>query len=69
MNILIYIFLGEQEPVELTRLQAQLYALAADQDTFLAEPHAGKKSSLKYRTTLNKDTGYFTNYLIILYSF
>ena len=55
MNILIYIFLGEQEPVELTRLQAQLYALAADQDTFLAEPHAGKKSFLKYRTTLDKD--------------
>ena len=65
MNILIYIFLGEQEPVELTRLQAQLYALAADQDTFLAEPHAGKKSSLKYRTTLIKYTGYFTTLIIL----
>ena len=29
----------QQEPVILNRLQAQLYALATDPDTFLTEPH------------------------------
>ena len=39
MIIIFSIVQGAQEPVILNRLQAQLYALATDPDTFLTDPH------------------------------
>ena len=33
------VLVTDQEPVFLSRLQAQLYALANDPDTFLTDPH------------------------------
>jgi len=56
---------GEQEPVELTRLQAQLYALAADQDTFLAEPHADDLAEYEaWKCDLDKRQGEISELMI-----
>lgn len=56
---------GEQEPVELTRLQAQLYALAADQDTFLAEPHADDLAEYEaWKCDLDKRQGEVSELMI-----
>merc|ERR1712223_1471874 len=56
---------GDQEPVILNRLQAQLYALGSDPDTFLSEPHPDDQSEYQaWKCDLDKRQGEISDLMV-----
>lgn len=56
---------GEQEPVILNRLQAQLYALGSDPETFLSEPHDDDKAEYDaWQCDLDKRQGEISDLMV-----
>lgn len=55
----------QQEPVILNRLQAQLYALATDPDTFLTDPHADDSEEFEsWKCELDKRQGEISDLMV-----
>ena len=58
-------FPGDQEPVIMNRLQAQLYALATDPETFLTEPHAEESEKFaNWKCDLDKRQGEISDLMV-----
>ena len=55
---------GEQEPLILNRLQAQLYALATDPETFLTDPIDEVESCKTWKSDLEKRQGEISDLMV-----